>query len=43
MWAGVVVLDFSSLNKAEERWSQKEGQLSLYTWPFKLQGNPCIN
>ena len=24
MWAGVVVLDFSSLNKAEERWSQKK-------------------
>jgi deoxyribonuclease V len=24
MWAGVVVLDFPSLNKAEERWSQKK-------------------
>lgn len=24
MWAGVVVLDFPSLNKAEERWSQRK-------------------
>jgi deoxyribonuclease V len=24
MWAGVVVLDFPSLNKAEERWAQKK-------------------
>ena len=24
MWAGVVVFDFPSLNKAEERWSQKK-------------------
>jgi len=24
MWAGVVVLDFPSLNKAEERWSRKK-------------------
>jgi len=24
MWAGVVVLDFPLLNKAEERWSQKK-------------------
>ena len=24
MWAGVVVLDFPSLNKTEERWSQKK-------------------
>jgi deoxyribonuclease V len=24
MWAGVIVLDFPSLNKAEERWSQRK-------------------
>jgi len=30
MWAGVVVLDFPSLDKAEERWSQKK-----VSFPYK--------
>ena len=42
MWAGVVVLDFPSLNKAEERWSQKKASFPYIPGLLSFREVPAL-
>jgi len=42
MWAGVVVLDFPSLNKAEERWSQKKASFPYIPGLLSFREIPAL-